>query len=478
MTKIHDSFLYHQVADRIGQMIEQGVLKTGDKLMSIRNLCKEQNISHSTAFMAYAALEHRGLIESRPKSGYYVRYSPKQMPPLQRDKTAVPVLARLTLEQVISDLYDKMSETGVMQFSMAAPDVSLLPMAKLNKCMMAALRHSEGGCLHYADVAGSDALRRQVARLAYNWGGKPNPEEIVITNGCMEALSLCLQAVTKPGDWVAIESPTYFGIANLLKSLHLNALEVPTDPVNGIDLDFLRDTLVERPIAACLFIPTFSNPAGSLMPDAAKKDLVELLAAEGVPLIEDDLYGEMYFGKERPHTCKSFDKTGNVLYCSSFSKSLAPGYRIGWCIPGRHISKLRQLKLTYNISTATPLQDALAIFCESGHYNTHLRQLRRSLHTQCLRYAQAIAQYFPKNICMSRPHGGYVLWIELPPDVDALEVYHRARLQKITVAPGHLFSLSSRYEHYIRIGFGAPFTKDVEERLKRVGDIIKKIGGS
>ncbi len=466
-----DNFLYHQVADRIGQMIKKGVLKCGDKLLSVRALCKEQDISHSTAFMAYSALEQRGLIESRPKSGYYVRYRGTPLPCCQ---PAAPFAVPRTLEAVIADIYDKMSERGVVQFSLASPDISLLPAAKLNKCLVEALRNSSTSGLHYADVAGSEPLRRQVARMAFNWGGKPKADDVVITNGCMEALSLCLQAVTKPGDLVAIESPAYFGIANLLKSLHLRVLEIPVDTETGVDLHFLREAIQRQPVAACLFIPSFNNPVGSLMPDSAKQALVQMLAAAQIPLIEDDLYGEMYFGQNRPVPCKRYDEDGMVLYCSSFSKTLAPGYRIGWCMPGKYTARVRTLKLTHSLSTNTPLQDSVALFCESGRYTTHLRQLRRALHTQCLRYSQAIADYFPKGTRISRPAGGYVLWVELPEHADALELYRRARQHNITIAPGHLFSLSSRYEHFIRIGFGAPFSPEVDQSLRRLGGLVPR----
>lgn len=465
-----EDFLYHQVADRLENMIENGALKSGDKLLSVRTLCREQGVSLSTAFKAYSALESKGLIEARAKSGYYVRFLPRPAAP--RFSPAPPAKQSWTLEEMIADVYEKMSESGITQFSLAAPDISLLPTAKLNKCLLEALRRSPTSCLNYADASGCESLRRQVARLSFNWGGKPDPDEVVITNGCMESLSLCLRAVTRPGDTVAIESPTYFGIFNLLKSLHLHALEIPVGPETGIDLNFLKDAVRNRQIAACLFTPNFNNPVGSLMPDESKKELVDLLATAEIPLIEDDIYGEMYFGKTRPRSCKSYDRHGLVLYCSSFSKTLAPGYRVGWCLPGRYITRVRHLKLTHSLSTATPTQEALSLFCETGRFDLHLRHLRKSLHTQCLRYSQAIADFFPEDTRISRPQGGYVLWIELPHRVNALDVYHRARQQQIGIAPGQLFSMSGQFRHYIRIGFGAPYSGAVEAGLKRLGKLV------
>ena len=465
-----EDFLYHQVADRLENMIENGVLKSGDKLLSVRMLCREQGVSHSTAFKAYSALESKGLIEARAKSGYYVRFLSKKAAP--RFTSTPQENRQWTLEEMIAEVYEKMSESGIMQFSLAAPDISLLPAAKLNKCLLEAVRRSPVSCLNYADASGTENLRRQVARLSFNWGGKTDSDEVVITNGSMESLALSLRAVTQPGDTVAIESPTYFGIFNLLKSLHLHALEIPTDPETGIDLDFLKTTLGSKRIAACLVTPNFNNPVGSLMPDSSKKELVEMLAVAEIPLIEDDIYGEMYFGKTRPRTCKSYDRNGLVLQCSSFSKTLAPGYRVGWCLPGRFLRQVRNLKLSQSLSTATPTQDALSLFCETGRFDLHLRHLRKALHTQCLRYSQAIASYFPEETRISRPQGGYVLWIELPRKVNALDVYHRARRQQIGIAPGQLFSLSGQYANYIRIGFGAPYSDAIESGLKRLGRLI------
>ena len=465
-----EDFLYHRVADRLENMIENGVLKSGDKLLSVRTLCREQGVSHSTAFKAYSTLENKGLIEARAKSGYYVRFLPKPAAP--RFAIDPEPNRHWSVEEMISEVYEKMSESGVMQFSLAAPDISLLPTAKLNKCLLEALRRSPASCLNYADASGNENLRRQVARLAFNWGGKPGSNEVVITNGCMEALSLCLRAVTQPGDTVAIETPTYFGIFNLLKSLHLHALEIPVDAERGIDLNFLKEAVQKRRISACLFIPNFNNPVGSVIPDATKKELVDLLAAAGIPLVEDDIYGEMYFGKVRPRCCKSFDTQGMVLYCSSFSKTLAPGYRVGWCLPGKYLARVRQLKLTHSLSTATPTQEALSLFCETGRFDLHLRHLRKALHTQCLRYSQAVAAFFPEGTRISRPQGGYVLWIELPRKVNALDVYRRARRQQISIAPGQLFSLSEQFGHYIRIGFGTPYTGAIELALKRLGNLV------
>ena len=472
MAHLEDDFLYSQVAERLETMVSRGMYKTGDRLPSVRALSAEQGISQSTAFKAYAALESKGLIEARPKSGYYVRYgAQRQSAPPRAPRPAAPAES-LTVDDMIAAVYANLTAAGVVRLSVAAPAPELLPAAKLNKCLLEALRESPTSCLHYEQVQGNERLRHQLARLAFNGGGQSSADEVVVTQGCMEALAFSLQAVTRPGDVVAIERPTYFGIFNLLKSLGLRALEVPTDPHTGADLDFLEQALARQQVAAALFVPNFNNPLGSLMPDAHKQALVTMLAARGIPLVEDDIYGEMYFGKTRPRTCKSYDTEGLVLYCSSMSKTLAPGYRIGWCEPGRFRKQMLQNKLTHCISTATPTQAAIARFCETGRFDLHLRHLRKALHTQCLRYWQAIAEYFPPETRVSQPQGGYVLWLELPERVDAFQLYRRALQHQISIAPGQIFSTDGRFAHHIRLSFGAPFGPDMERCLQTIGRLV------
>ena len=475
MMRANEDFLYNQVAERLEAMVENGVWKTGDKLPSVRALSSEQGVSMSTAFKAYAEMENKGLIEARPKSGYYVRFRPQRSAPAPRTPRFAAPPDGLSLDEMIATVYANLTEAGVVQLSLAAPGYDLLPAAKLNKCLLEALRSSPTSCLHYENIPGNAELRQQLARLAFNWGGNCTADDVIVTQGCMEALAFCLQSITQPGDVVAVERPTYFGIFGLLKNLGLRALEVPTDPVTGPDLDFMRQAVQKEQIAAALFVPTFNNPLGSLMPDKHKQELVALLAEREIPLVEDDIYGEMYFGKTRPRTCKSYDTEGLVLYCSSMSKSLAPGYRVGWCQPGRFRRQVLQTKLTHCITSATPTQAAIARFCANGRFDLHLRQLRKALHTQCLRYWQAVEEFFPTETRVSQPQGGYVLWLELPQSVDSFQLFHRAREHQISIAPGRIFSTGSCYKHHLRLGFGNPYTPEIERSLKVLGGLVKEI---
>ena len=469
-----EDFLYLQIADRLGSQIRQQLLKTGEKLPSVRALSEEQGISLSTAYKAYVQLEIKGMVEARPKSGYYVRYSPTRSFDTRKSEKLVKESKKLTLDEMIAMVYRNFSGDSIIRLSRAAPALSLLPQAKLNKSMMEAIRLSANSCINYDEIQGNQNLRKHIARLSFNWGGNISPDDIVTTQGCMEALVFCLRAVTKPGDVVAIESPAYFGIFTTIQSLGLKIMEIPTDPVDGIDLNFLSKAIAGKQIQACLFVPTFSNPLGYCMTNENKKKLVELLAKNEFPLIEDDIYGEMYFGKARPRTCKSYDQLGLVLLCSSVSKSLAPGYRVGWCIPGKFKTQIINIKLMHALSSASPTQAAIGHFFETGRYDLHMRNLRKALYTQCLRYTQAIAEYFPADIKVSRPDGGYVLWIELNKKIDAFELYEQALTYNISISPGQIFSTDSRFTNFIRISFGMPYNDEIDKSLKTLGGLISK----
>jgi DNA-binding transcriptional MocR family regulator len=322
-------------------------------------------------------------------------------------------------------------------------------------------------------VQGNEQLRKQIARLSFNWGGALSEQDVIVTAGCMEALSLCLKAVTQPGDTVATESPTYYGIFRVMESLGLNVVEIPTNPVTGIDLDYLERAIPKFKIKACLFVANFNNPVGSCIPDEKKKQLVNMLAKKEIPLIEDDIYGEMFFGKTRPRTCKSFDKKGLVLHCGSFSKSLAPGYRIGWAVPGRFKDKVISLKRMNNISTNTLAQVSIAHFLQNGRYELHLRHLRKALHTQSLQYLQAITEYFPEDTKISRPQGGFVLWVEMNKKMDGYKLHKRALKHNIGIAPGQIFSMKgSQFSNYFRLSYGTPWNSKVEHGLKTIGELM------
>ncbi|MFT3681443.1 MAG: PLP-dependent aminotransferase family protein [Ferruginibacter sp.] len=467
--------LYLQVADGLEKMIAEEVLRIGDKLPSVRVLSDEYGISMGTAFQAYYHLEGKGLIESRPKSGYYVRFNHKRVPDLPEQGKPDAASHNVSVKEMINSIYSDIAAADVINFALAVPDPALIPAAKINKSVVHALRNYKNHCISYEHTQGNEELRQQVARLAFNWGGKVKPADVVITSGCLEAVTICLKAVTEPGDTVAVECPTYFGIYQAMENLGLKVVEIASDPATGLDLEQLEKITKKIPIKACVVLPNFNNPTGSCMSDEKKQQLVQFITKNNLPLIEDDIYGELYFGKNRPKTCKSFDTKGMVMYCASISKSAAPGYRIGWAIPGKFFEEVKQIKRIQNISSPTLTQAAMAHFLKNGRYEYHLKNLRKALHTQCLRYLQAIIEYFPAGTKISRPAGGFTFWIELDKKVDSFKLRNELMKHKISIVPGKIFSAGTDYSNYIRLSFGRPWDDDVDYGLMMVGKTIKKM---
>lgn len=463
--------LYERYADEIAELIRTQVLKPGDRLPSVRQARASRQISPATVFQAYYLLEDRGLVCARPRSGYYV----KDVPPCRSAEpgTALPgVQTRaVDISDLVFDVLGSTRQPEVAPLGSAFPSASLFPLQKLALCLTPAMRQADPARWQEDLTAGDEPLRRQIAQRCAADGVVVDPDELVVTHGAMEALNLCLQAVTHPGDVVAVESPTFYAALQALERLNLKAVEVATHPRHGVDIASLAEVLQRHPVKACWFMPHFQNPLGSLMPDDRKQAMVDLLAQHSVPLIEDDVYGELYFGLHRPRPAKAHDRQGLVMHCSSFSKCLAPGYRVGWVAAGRFARQVQRLKLMTTLSTAIPSQLALSAYLQGGGFDRHLRHLRRALQAQQAVALQAIEQHFPAGTRVTRPEGGYFLWVELPPQVDALLLHRVALAAGISTAPGHLFSADRRFCHHLRLNCGHAMDGQLAAVLQRLGQM-------
>ena len=387
--------LYEQVANKIDKLISSGAMRPGDRIPSVRKTCVQHGVSLTTAVQAYLLLENRGLIEARPKSGFFVRsrFADRALdPPTSRPKPSATLVRVGSLQ---SRIFDAARTPGVAPLGAAYPGADNLPVAKMSRIMASVSRSAGARGISYDMPPGSEALRREIAKRSLDRGLNLSPDEIITTCGGTEALALCLRAVAKGGEVVAVESPTYFGVLQQIEEFGLKALEIPMHPRDGMDLDALEHALNGRRIAACLAVPNFNNPLGSLMPDAHKQRLVEILARRDVPLIEDDINGGLQHHGDRPHVAKSYDQEGRVLLCGSFSKTIAPGYRVGWVAPGRYYDKVKALKLTSTLATGSLPQLAIAEFMANGGYDHHLRSLRRHFAAQTHQMSDAVVEAFP-----------------------------------------------------------------------------------
>jgi DNA-binding transcriptional MocR family regulator len=467
-----DSHLYEDVAGRVALLVEKGALRAGDKVPSVRKLSRQQKVSIATVLQAYRLLENQGVIEARPQSGYYVRALCLRPPAEPEMSKPAPSATKVSVGDLAVQVIKATRDPSLVRLGAALPSPELLPTQQLNRAMTSLGRRFPQAGNSYDAPPGNTALRTQVARRAVEAGCILSPDDIVTTCGCQEALNLCLRAVAKPGDTIAIESPTFYGILQIIEMLGMRALEIPTHPRDGISLEALGYALESHPIKACLFTPNFNNPMGSCMPEASKERLVAMLAQREIPLIEDDIYGDLGFAPQRPKTCKSFDKQGLVLLCDSFSKTLAPGYRVGWTAPGRYQAQVEHLKFVSSIATATLPQMAIADFLANGGYDHHLRKVRRLYAQKVQQMTQAITKYFPEATRVTRPAGGHVLWVELPPHINSLELYRRALAAKISIAPGPIFSAKQKYQNFIRLNCGNPWSEVIENALIKLGQLI------
>lgn len=465
--------LYEKVAGNIEKLIAGKVLRAGDKVPSVRKVSREQGVSMSTVFQAYYLLENKGLIEARPRSGYYVKHSMRKPLPEPTITATAYKPSEVSVGGIYSAMMEQAKDKDLIDFSVASPSLDLLPVAKLNKSVAHVLRKNKGAGFLYGFPPGDPNLLRQIARHSFDWGGSLSPDDIIITNGCVEALNLCLRTVAKRGDTIVIETPTYYGILQAIESLGMKVVEVGTDSSTGVCLEELEKVLDKTKPAACLFVLSYNNPLGSCMPDHKRERLVKMLADRRIPLIEDDIYGDLYFGKKRPRTAKSYDKEGLVLYCSSFSKTVSPGFRMGWVIPGIYKEKIERLKFMTSISTPPLLQEAMADFLENGRYDNHLKNMRLAYQVQVRKYSEAISTYFPKGTKISRPEGGFVLWVELD-GVDTALLQQKALEHHIAFTPGMVFTAQKRYNHCLRISCGTPWSKEIEDAIKKIGELAKK----
>ncbi len=466
--------LYHRVAGLLERAIAEGSLRTGDRLPSVRQLCQQHSVSASTVTLAYRWLENRALVDARPRSGYFVapRHQPLPEPELDMRMSSAGFV---TSDDSTRELLNSADDPSLLPTSCTTPAGVLLPEARLRQLTASINRqHPEYASRYH--LAGSAALRHEIARRAVNAGVRLRPEEIIVTHGGTEALYLALRSVAQAGDTIAVESPTYFMLLEAIKGLGMRSLEIPTHPREGISLEALDfATRVPGAVKACMVIPNFHNPLGSLMPDANKRRLVALAAERQFTLVESDVYGETHFGDERPAVLKSFDTAADVILCSSFSKTVAPGYRVGWMAPGRHFKTAKTMKFCTSLTGARLQQEVLARFLANGGYDHHMRRLRAALKLQCQQMCDAVTRYFPAGCKLSRPVGGFILWIELPRQVDSRRVFELARHEHIGIAPGATFSCSNRFDHFIRIHYGDPWSAKLDQHLRRLGQIVAEL---
>lgn len=464
--------LYQEIADHTERLIVDGTLRVGERLPSIRQSCKRHGVSPITVTQAYYLLESKGLIEARAKSGYFVRARLGRNLPEPEMSHPVGGSTPLEVSDFIFQILDSVRDPSVIPLGSSFPSPYLFPLEKLGGYLGKVARKLDPRATATDLTPGNEELRRQLALRYLARGASVSPQEIVITSGAMEGLNLCLQAVTRPGDLIAIESPTFYAGLQASERLGLKVIEIPSHPREGVSLTALEDALQHHPVKACLFMLNFANPTGSQVSDERKKELIKLLHRYNVPMIEDDVYAELYFGQQAPLCSKVEDADGLVMHVSSFSKCLAPGYRLGWVAAGRFARQVERIKLSTSLATTVPVQIAVADYLKHGAYENHLRKLRRQLAEQEASLVAAVERYFPPGTRLARPQGGYFLWLELPSQVNTLVVHQQALARGISIAPGPIFSAKREFSHHLRLNFGHPDSDARKEAMAVLGELI------
>ncbi|WP_312120757.1 aminotransferase-like domain-containing protein [Kosakonia cowanii] len=462
---------YQHLATLLAERIEHGLYRHGEKLPSVRSLSQEHGVSISTVQQAYQVLETLQLITPQPRSGYFVAPR-KAKPPVPAMSRPVQRPVDVTQWDEVLTLLDARTDKEIVAFGGGAPDLNQPTLKPLWKEMSRIAQHQVMDALSYDPLPGQQELREQIARLMLDGGTSLNAEEIVITAGCHPALSLALMAVCGPGDIVAVESPCFYGTMQLLRGLDIKAIEIPTDPETGISIEALELALEQWPIKGVILVPNCQNPLGFTMPEARKKAALSLAQRHDIVIFEDDIYGELATDYPRPSTIKSYDIDGRVLLCSSLTKTVAPGLRIGWIAPGRYLDRVIHKKYAAIGTNVPSTQLAVAAFIRDGHYHRHVRRMRQVYQQRLAIYTCWVRQYFPCNICVTRPQGGFLLWVELPESVDMVCVARQLCRLKIQIAPGSLFSASGKYRNCLRLNCALPPDEERREAIKQLGAAI------
>ncbi|HBC02516.1 PLP-dependent aminotransferase family protein [Stutzerimonas xanthomarina] len=466
--------LYQRIAQQLAEDIRRGVYRPGERVPSVRKMSRQLSVSHATVLQAYANLEDQGMIRARPQSGFYVHQTPVLTAPTP-DIAQVERPKLVTRSSIINQVLSESRREGLIPLGAAVPHVDYLPVRALHQQLAKVTRFHSPRAFSYMFSPGYEPLRRQVAIRMRDAGVVVDSSEIVITHGCVDALQMSLRVLTKPGDLIAAESPTYYGLLQLADLLGLKVIEIPSDPDTGMSLEALQLAAGQWPIKALVLTARLSNPLGVSMPDHRQKQLLSLAARFDIQIVEDDIYGELMFDQGQYKALKSNDRDGRVIYCSSFSKTISPGVRIGWVIAGRHQAEIERLQTFSTHSACSVTQMGVAAYLENGGYDRHLRAIRQEYRKNLSAFQLAVQRYFPEGTQMTRPKGNFILWVSLPVRVNTQDLHVRALERGISIAPGLIFSNTEQFNHCIRLNCGLPWNNETERALRTLGQLASDL---
>ncbi len=471
---------YKEVMDQVAALIDQGILAEGAKIPSVRKMSQQSGFSMMTVLEGYKRLEEQGIIESRPQSGFYVRPAALRRPEVWKSVREART-ERITIREQkvkiapeVEAIISQGAREDLIRLGAGLPDPEMLPSEELSLRMARVVRNAPLDVNRYSLKYGEPRLIEQLNQWMAGYACIPEKNEIITADGCTQALLISLRAVTRAGDLIAVESPGYFGFYSMLQFLQLKSIEIPSDPQTGFNVDAFEKAIAKQKPKAVLLMSAHANPTGASMPDEEKKRLTNLCARKGIALIEDDTYGEMHFGPERPRPLKYFDPQ-NVIYLGSFSKSLAPGYRVAWTAGGKYSADIFRCKDMGILSTPMPTQLTIASYLADGGIVRHLKRLRKTYAENVRFYQSSIASHFPDGTRVSAPQGGHFLWVEQPEGFDSVALGQQTLKHGISIAPGIIFSARQNYRRFFRLNCALTWTDEIENALIKTGQLCEKI---
>ncbi|SHJ66780.1 transcriptional regulator, GntR family [Rubritalea squalenifaciens DSM 18772] len=474
MKAANEKTAYLELADDLQQLIQSGSLRVGDRMPSIRQLAHDKHVSITTIQSAYEVLENRGFVEARPRSGYYVRPRVPASNRLPAQPESSRKLSTVERPDLFDEVFAAVNNPDIVPLGCAVPYDGFYPTAKLASLSNKAFRDHGASALRYSLSPGRIELRKQVSKRMLRSGATVSPDEIIITSGATEAITIALSTCCKPGDLVAVEAPTFFGILRIIESLRLKVIEIPVCPINGIDIDVLDEISDKHPIKACVVQPNFQNPTSSVIPHESRNRLVKLAQQRDFTLIEDDLYGDLTFDNDRPTSLLAHAGGENVIHCGGVSKTLSPGLRVGWLAARSGHAEMTAIKNISFTSNPTVSELVVASFLADGGYDRHLRRIRQRYQSQVLQMRESIFKNFPEGTRVNSPRGSFVLWVQLPLQVDCERVAHEAMSRGISITPGSIYSASKSLTNYLRINGGYPMDERIRQAIRTVGKLCQQ----
>lgn len=464
--------LYVQLADHIQERIRSNALPPGTRLPTVRHLAQQLGVTRLTVHSAYAELQAGGWIEATVGRGTFVA----ARTPARLARPADRFGHEVTPAGLMSDMLHMTQLPGLYELAKADPTPALFPLRNWQRASELALAADGAELLNYTTSQGDPVLRATLCELVRERGISAGPDEIMVTSGVSQGLALATEVLARPGMTVLVEQPTYLGLLNILAARGVEAVGLPVDE-HGLVVAAVEQALHDQRPAFLYTIPTFQNPGGVCLAPERRAALLELARRHNLPIVEDDIYARLAYDTAPPPALKSIDRSGQVIYLSSFSKCLMPGLRIGYAVaPAASIHKMVLARQAHDLCSPLLTQRALALFIERGWLHSHVRRVLPHYRERRDALLQALERFLPADVQWTYPHGGMACWVTLPQLTSSADLYMRAIARGVAFAPGEVFKATSDGQAHFRLCFGAESPERITEAVATLGSLLREQG--